>query len=91
MEKMKENKKLQWTARQKEEHKHAKHCFICGGKFNPKDPAKTKVADHCHFTGQYRGAAHNKCNLDYCFKYFKTPVFFHNLKNYNDITHGEVK
>ena len=83
MEKMKENKKLQWTARQKEEHKHAKHCFICGGKFNPKDPAKTKVADHCHFTGEYRGAAHNKCNLDYCFKYFKIPVFFHNLKNYD--------
>ena len=80
MEKMKENKKLQWTARQKEEHKHAKHCFICGGKFNPKDPAKTKVADHCHFTGQYRGAAHNKCNLDYCFKYFKIPVFFITLK-----------
>ena len=93
MDKMKENKKLQWTlgtsladyatARQKEEHKHAKHCFVCGGKFNPKDPAKTKVADHCHFTGQYRGAAHNKCNLDYCFKYFKIPVFFHNLKNYD--------
>ena len=80
---MKENKKLQWTTKQQEQHKKEKHCFICGGKFNPKDPAKTKVADHCHFTGQYRGAAHNKCNLDYCFKYFKIPVFFHNLKNYD--------
>ena len=76
MDKMKENKKLQWTTKQQEQHKKEKRCFICGGKFNPKDPAKTKVADHCHFTGQYRGAAHNKCNLDYCFKYFKVPVFF---------------
>ena len=42
-----------------------------------------KVRDHCHFTGQYRGAAHNKCNLDFSFRYFKIPVFFHNLKNYD--------
>ena len=83
MDKMKENKKLQWTTKQQEQHKKETHCFICGGTFNPKDPAKTKVADHCHFTGQYRGAAHNKCNLDYCFKYFKIPVFFNNLKNYD--------
>ena len=41
------------------------------------------MRDHCHFTGKYRGAAHEKCNLDYCFKHFKVPVFFHNLKNYD--------
>ena len=22
-----------------------------------------KVRDHCHYTGKYRGAAHNICNL----------------------------
>ena len=34
--------------------------------------------DHCHFTGQYRGAAHNSCNLQ-CRKPMILPVIFHNL------------
>ena len=83
MKKMKTVKKIDITKRQEEEHKKATRCCICNGTFNQKDPAKTKVQDHCHFTGLYRGAAHNKCNLDYCFRYFKIPVFFHNLKNYD--------
>ena len=24
-----------------------------------------KVRDHCHYTGKYRGTAHNICNLRY--------------------------
>ena len=36
-----------------------------------------KVRDHCHYTGNYRGAAHDICSLRY-----KTPkenpVAFHN-------------
>ena len=41
-----------------------------------------KVRDHCHVTGEYRGAAHNKCNLKARTNY-KIPVFFHNLKGYD--------
>ena len=36
-------------------------CWICQEEFD--DMAKKKVRDHCHFTGKYRGAAHNICNL----------------------------
>ena len=37
-------------------------CWICEGKFN--DDKNVKVRDHCHFTGRYRGAAHNSCILN---------------------------
>ncbi|XP_073228494.1 uncharacterized protein [Porites lutea] len=41
-----------------------------------------KVRDHCHFTGQYRGAAHNSCNLQ-CRKPMILPVIFHNFQGYD--------
>ena len=53
------------------------NCHICGGELK-----EDKVRDHCHFTGQYRGAAHNKCNL-MCRKPKILPVIFHNLQGYD--------
>ena len=51
---------------------------------NAKETEKyRKVRDHCHFTGKYRGCAHNVCNHNLCNRYFKIPVFFHNMKNYD--------
>ena len=41
-----------------------------------------KVRDHCHFTGKYRGAAHNSCNLQ-CRKPMILPVIFNNLQSYD--------
>ena len=40
------------------------------------------VRDHCHFTGKFRGAAHNHCNRQVK-KTYKIPVFFHNLQRYD--------
>ena len=42
-----------------------------------------RVRAHCNFYGKYRGCAHEKCNVDYSFQYFKIPVHFHNLENYD--------
>ena len=52
-------------------------CWICKEDLND-----DKVRDHCHFTGRYRGAAHNKCNLNYKKSKF-IPVVFHNLSGYD--------
>ena len=30
-----------------------------------KDKKYRKVRDHCHYAGEYRGAAHGICNLKY--------------------------
>ena len=56
-------------------------CWMCKEEFKEDDKNK-KVKDHCHFTGRYRGAAHNKCNLKYSIPKF-TPVLFHNLAGYD--------
>ena len=79
-EKMKEVKPMEISPEQEQEFQSSTRCSICNKIFKEDDE---KVRDHCHFTGKYRGAAHVKCNLDYSFRYFKIPVFFHNLKNYD--------
>ena len=64
----------------KEEQKSfdkAEICHICSTELK-----EDKVRDHCHFTGNYRGAAHNKCNL-MCKKPRILPVIFHNLQGYD--------
>ena len=68
----------------------ATKCWICNGSLLPTLRVKVhlrkknekKVRDHCHFTGKYRKAAHNNCNLNYK-KPKLTPVVFHNLQNYD--------
>ena len=56
-------------------------CWICKQEFEDNDKNK-KVRDHCHFTGRYRGAAHNSCNLKYRKPDF-TPIAFHNLAGHD--------
>ena len=57
----------------------ATHCYLCGGEIED----SSKVRDHCHITGKYRGCAHSICNINYNLKQLKIPVLFHNLNNYD--------
>ena len=59
----------------------AEICHICRKELLT-DKGVDKVRDHCHFTGKYRGAAHNSCNLQ-CRKPMILPVIFHNLQGYD--------
>ena len=47
-----------------------------------KDKKYCKVRDHCHYTGEYRGAAHSICNLK-CSVPKRIYIVFHNGSNYD--------
>ena len=87
------NRKMIISKEEEEQFKQASNCWICGKLLNLTD----RVRDHCHFTGRYRGAAHNICNLRYS-KPNNISVFFHNLTGYDshlfikklDITTGAI-
>ena len=70
-------KPLRLTRAEQKSFEEATICHICSGELK-----EDKVRDHCHFTGKYRGAAHNKCNLK-CRKPKVLPVIFHNLQGYD--------
>ena len=67
------------TNRQWKSYKRSRECHICYKPFNSRD---TKVRDHCHYTGCYRGPAHRNCNLRYRIPSY-IPVIFHSLLGYN--------
>ena len=70
-------KPLRLTRDEQKSFEESTICHICNETLD-----KDKVRDHCHFTGEYRGAAHNKCNLR-CRKPRILPVIFHNLQGYD--------
>ena len=70
-------KKMIFTKEDEKQFNMASDCWICG-----EELGNDRVRDHCHYTGCYRGAAHNTCNLKYR-KPESVPVFFHNLTGYD--------
>ena len=70
-------KPLRLTEEEQKSFKEARICHICS-----KELKDDKVREHCHFTGEYRGAAHNSCNLQ-CRKPLILPVILHNLQGYD--------
>ena len=74
------------TPQQQREFDEAQDCYICG------EPLGVdRVRDHDHLTGNYRGAAHKACNINYRWGYtgrgksrqYTVPVVFHNLRGYD--------
>ena len=53
------------TKKEEKHHNKQKVCYKCKKKFNTDDKKHHKVQDHCHYSGQYKDAAHNICNLRY--------------------------
>ena len=70
------------TKEEKINYNDQKVCYICKKEFDTIDKKNYKVIDHCHYTGKYRGAAHNVCNLRYKVPK-KIPVVFHNGSTYD--------
>ena len=65
-------------------HYQQKVCHICKRIFKTGDDNKKyhKVKEHCHYTGKYRGTAHDICNLRYKIPK-EIPVVFHNGSTYD--------
>ena len=75
-------KMIPLTTEEKIYHNKQKICYICKKEFNNNDKKNYKVRDHCHYTGKYRGAAHNICNLRYKVPK-EIPIVFHNGSTYD--------
>ena len=75
-------KMIPLTTKEEIYHNKQKICYICKKEFNNNDKKQQKVRDHCHYTGKYRGAAHNICNLRYKVPK-EIPVVFHNGSTYD--------
>ena len=75
-------KMISLTIKEEIYHNKQKICYICKKKINKNDKKQQKVRDHCHYTGKYRGAAHNICNLRYKVPK-EIPVVFHNGSTYD--------
>ena len=72
-----EEKEMIFTEEDRKQFDKASDCWICG-----EELGNDRVRDHCHYTGRYRGPAHNSCNLKYR-KPKSISVFFHNLSGYD--------
>ena len=76
------NKIIPSTKEEKINYIDQQICYICKKEFDKSDKKHHKVRDHCHYTGKYRGAAHNICNLRYKVPK-EIPVAFHNGSIYD--------
>ena len=64
--------------------KKTEECMYCKEK-DMLDMGLSKVRDHCHISGKYRGPAHSDCNKKLQMGAFKTkvPLICHNSRHYD--------
>ena len=75
----KTNLELDMSQEEEVQFEQAEECWLCE---NPLDD--TKVRDHDHLTGKYRGAAHNICNIQSQQRSSSfVSIFFHNFSGYD--------
>ena len=76
---MKVNTAMKLSKEDEYDSENSTCCSICKHPFEEGD---IRCRDHDHRTGNYRGATHQKCNINYfCNRY--VPVVFHNLRGYD--------
>ena len=79
IENMKIDEDMNISQEEQDEFNSATTCYACK---RPFENNSKKCRDHDHRTGCYRGAAHDKCNINqYCKRFI--PVVMHNFKGYD--------
>ena len=85
---LKKKERIPLNSNEQTHYETSKYCHICRKKFCNNENEKSKyklyhkVRDHDHYTGKFRGAAHNICNLRYSTTK-EIPVVFHNGSTYD--------
>ncbi len=87
---LKTPKPMVMSDEEKERHEKSESCYACGVRFGTerrnewtkKKEKAVKCRDCCHITGNYRGAACDRCNIRMRVPTF-VPVLFHNLEGYD--------
>ena len=69
--------KLSW-----EDKNHFENSICCSIYNESFEDGDIKCRDHDHRTGNYRGAAHQKCSVN-CFNNRYILIVFHNLRGYD--------
>ncbi|KAG8237543.1 hypothetical protein J437_LFUL017210 [Ladona fulva] len=71
------NVPIKMSDEDEEKFQTALKCHICD-----QELGNDRVHDHCHVSGDFRGAAHATCNLNCKLPNF-VPIFMHNLSGYD--------
>ena len=76
---------IDMTQEDEKKFKNSKTCHICAKTLDWESSNNYPVRDHDHTkkTDNFRGAAHNFCNINYFERTKKVPAFCHNLKGYD--------